>query len=109
MTLDRLPATAEVVMQSVTHASRTIVRRLRGTPVEPFKYRDLGSMATISPLPSDTDDRSAPALRLARLFVQLGFLTGFKNRVATVAGWTVAFIGHGQPERAITTEEARLD
>ena len=40
---------AEVAMQSGVHASRTIVRRLRGDVAErPFRYRDLGTMATIS-------------------------------------------------------------
>jgi NADH dehydrogenase len=37
------------------------------------------------------------------LFVHLAFLTGFKNRVAVLANWTIAFIGRGRPQRAITT------
>jgi NADH dehydrogenase len=43
---------------------------------------------------------------LAWLLVHLTFLTGFKNRVATIASWTIAFIGRGRPERAITAQQA---
>jgi len=110
MALDGLPGVAEVAMQSGIHAGRTIVRRLRDQPDEPFKYRDLGSMATISRFRAVV---SLGPLRLSGfigwlgwLLVHLAFLTGFKNRVATIASWTVAFIGHGRPERAITAREA---
>ncbi len=110
MALDELPGVAEVAMQSGVHAARTIARRLRGKPGEPFTYRDLGSMATISRF------RAVATLGpirlsgfvgwLAWLVVHLAFLTGFKNRVATVASWTIAFIGRGRPERAITARQA---
>ncbi len=110
MALDQLPGVAEVAMQSGAHAARTIALRLRGKPGEPFKYRDLGSMATISRF------RAVATLGpirlsgfvgwLAWLLVHLAFLTGFKNRVATVASWTIAFIGRGRPERAITAHQA---
>jgi NADH:ubiquinone reductase (H+-translocating) len=113
MALDDLPGVAEVAMQSGAHAARTIVRRLEGKAPEPFKYRDLGSMATISRFRAIA---TLGPLRLsgfigwlAWLCVHLVFLTGFKNRFATVASWTVAFIGRGRPERAITGREARLD
>jgi NADH dehydrogenase len=109
MALNDLPGVAEVAMQSGMHAARTIVRRLRGKPDEPFKYRDLGSMAMISRFRAVV---SLGRLRLsgfigwlAWLFVHLAFLTGFKNRIATVASWTVAFIGRGRPERAITAHQ----
>jgi NADH:ubiquinone reductase (H+-translocating) len=110
MALSHLPGVAEVAMQSGVHAARTIARRLRGKPVGPFKYRDLGSMATISRF------RAVATLGpvkvsgfvgwLVWLLVHLAFLTGFKNRVATIASWTIAFIGRGRPERAITVHQA---
>jgi NADH dehydrogenase len=31
-------------------------------------------------------------------------LTGFKNRVAVLFNWTVAFLGHGRPQRSITRQ-----
>ncbi|MDP9187954.1 MAG: NAD(P)/FAD-dependent oxidoreductase, partial [Actinomycetota bacterium] len=39
------------------------------------------------------------------LFVHLAFLTGFKNRVAAVANWTVAFLGRGRRQRTITEQQ----
>ena len=49
MSLDRLPGVAQVAIQSGRHAAETIVRRLRGDTTErPFRYRDKGTMATVS-------------------------------------------------------------
>jgi NADH dehydrogenase len=108
MSLDGLPGVAEVAMQSGRHAARNIVRRLQGEPTRNhFRYHDLGTMATISRF------RAIATLGPLRawgflgwlmwLFVHLAFLTGFKNRVAVLANWTIAFIGRGRPQRAITT------
>jgi hypothetical protein len=32
-------------------------------------------------------------------------LTGFKNRVAALFNWTVAFLGRGRPQRVITAQQ----
>jgi len=44
------------------------------------------------------------------LVVHLAFLSGFKSRLATLARWTISFIGTGRAERAITFQQvvARL-
>ncbi len=47
MALNDLPGVAEVAMQGGLHAANTIVRRLQEKPTRPFKYRDLGTAATI--------------------------------------------------------------
>ncbi|MDP9259755.1 MAG: hypothetical protein M3Q31_24825 [Actinomycetota bacterium] len=39
------------------------------------------------------------------LAVHLAFLTGFKNRFAAVASWTVAFLGRGRRQRTITVQQ----
>ena len=39
------------------------------------------------------------------LAVHLFALTGFKNRLAVLGTWTIAFIGRGRPQRAITTQQ----
>jgi NADH dehydrogenase len=106
-----LPGVAEVAMQAGAHAARTIVGRLDDKPGKRFKYRDLGSAATISRF------RGILTIGPIRLYgligwlgwlvVHLTFLTGFKNRLATLASWTIAFIGRGRPERAITASQAR--
>jgi NADH dehydrogenase len=109
--LDKLPGVAEVAMQTGTYAAKTITRRIEepGHTEKPFKYKDLGDMATISRFQAVA---SIGPIRVAGfigwllwLFVHLAFLTGFKNRVATVFNWFIAFIGHGRPQRTITTQQ----
>jgi NADH dehydrogenase len=110
MSLDRLPGLAEVAMQSGVHAARTIARRLNGDDEpRPFRYRDLGTMATISRFRAVV---SVGRIRISGfpgwlmwLVVHLAYLTGFKNRVAAVAGWAVAFVGRDRPQRTITEQE----
>ena len=119
MSLDGLPGVAEVAMQSGVHAARTIARRLGGdTRERPFRYRDLGTMATIARFRAVV---SVGRLRLTGfagwltwLFVHLVFLTGFRNRLAAVASWAGAFLGRHRRQRTITrrqvfarTQEAR--
>jgi len=110
MSLNRLPGVAEVAMQSGRHAARTIARRLRGAQdTREFRYHDLGTMATVSRFRAVA---SLGPIRLGGtvawllwLVVHLAFLTGFKNRVATLARWTIAFLGRGRPERTITEQQ----
>ena len=111
MSLDKLPGVAEVAMQQGLHASNTIERRLRGEEPKPFRYRDLGSMATISRFRGVV---SFKGIRLsgflgwiAWLFVHLTFLTGFKNRLATIPRWAFTFIGNSRPQRTITDAAGR--
>ena len=75
----------------------------------PFRYRDLGSMATISRFQAVV---SFKGIRLsgfvgwmAWLFVHLAFLTGFKNRLATIPRWAFTFMGDGRPQRTITEQQ----
>jgi NADH dehydrogenase len=110
MCLDRLPGLSEVAMQSGVHAARTIVRRLEGDSGErPFRYRDLGTMATISRFSAVV---SIGRIRVAGfaawlmwLVVHLAFLTGFKNRFAAVFNWAIAFGGRGRRQRTITERQ----
>ena len=110
MSLDRLPGVAQVAIQSGRHAAETIVRRLRGDTTErPFRYRDKGTMATVSRFQAIA---SVGHVRISGfpgwmlwLAVHLLALTGFKNRVAVLFNWTIAFVGRGRPQRAVTTQQ----
>jgi NADH:ubiquinone reductase (H+-translocating) len=110
MSLDELPGVARVAIDSGRHAAETIERRLAGdTTTRAFHYGDRGATATIS--------RFRAVGRIGRLrvagfaawllwlVVHLGGLTGFKNRVLVLAHWTITFLGHGRPERAITEQQ----
>ncbi len=84
------------------------------TEARPFKYRDLGSMATISRFNAIV---SFKGMRFSGFFgwmmwavVHITFLTGFKNRWIALFKWTTTFIGHQRDERTLTIHQlsARL-
>jgi NADH:ubiquinone reductase (H+-translocating) len=109
MALDGLPGVAEVAMQSGHHAARSIVRRLGGQESKPFRYRDLGTMATISRFRAVVSIGRVKVAGLVGwlmwLVVHLAFMTGFKNRLSALANWTVAFLGRGRRQRTITKQQ----
>jgi NADH:quinone reductase (non-electrogenic) len=107
MNLNDLPGVAEVALQTGVHAAKTIRRRLDGQEPQPFKYRDLGSMAAVSRRRAVV---SFHGVRVSGwlgwimwMFVHLAFLTGFKNRFKTVISWTLSFVGGGRTERALVS------
>jgi NADH dehydrogenase len=74
-----------------------------------FKYRDLGSAAYIARGDAVV---SAGPLHLsgfpawwAWLFIHIAFLTGYRNRVAAVLTWWLAFTRDLRRERAYTTRQ----
>jgi NADH:ubiquinone reductase (H+-translocating) len=110
MSLDHLPGVAEVAMQSGIHAAHIITHRLKGdTGQRPFRYRDLGTMATIARFRAlmfiGRIHVTGLAAWLLWLLVHLAFLTGFKNRLAAVANWAIAFLGHDRRQRTITEQQ----
>jgi NADH:ubiquinone reductase (H+-translocating) len=107
MALNNLPGVAEVAMQSGAHAAHTIERRLHGhAESKPFHYRDLGTLAVISRFRAVADIGPLHIGGfigwLLWLVVHVTFLTGFKNRFAALARWTISFVGRGRYERALT-------
>jgi NADH dehydrogenase len=111
MSLNHLPGVAEVAMQAGIHAARTIERRLKGdTSAKPFRYRDLGSAATISRFRAIV---SFKGMRVGGfvgwLFwagIHITFLTGFKNRGTALVKWVTSFVGSARDERTITIRQA---
>jgi NADH dehydrogenase len=110
MSLDQLPGVAPVAIQSGQHAAETILRRIGGdTDRRPFRYRDRGSMATVSRFRAlavigGMRVCGFPAW-LLWLLVHVAVLTGFKNRLSVLFNWTVAFLGRGPSERVITAQQ----
>jgi len=110
MALDGLPGLAEVAIQSGRHAAAEIRRRLDGDrQPHPFRYRDLGSLATVSRYYAIGERRGARVWGFAGwliwLVVHLTFLTGFKNRVSALFHWMISFFGRSRPERTITAQQ----
>jgi NADH:quinone reductase (non-electrogenic) len=104
---ENLPGVAEVAMQGGLHAANTIRRRLRGdTRVVRYRYRDLGSVATIGRFRAVC---SVHGVRLSGLpawivwmFVHLAFLNGFGDRFSTLRRWATSMIGRSRPERVFS-------
>jgi NADH dehydrogenase len=102
----QLPGVAQVAMQGGTHAARTIVRRLRGKPAQPFVYHDRGSMAIIGRGSAIADIRglrfSGPIAWLAWLFLHIFELIGFRNRLVVMIEWATAYFTRQRSVRLIT-------
>jgi len=113
VSLDKLPGVAEVAMQQGLHAARAIRRFVAGKPGGPpaFKYRDVGSMATVGRFRAIV---SLKGLRLsgllgwlAWLVVHITFLTGFANRFAAMLQWTRSFLGRSRSQLAYSARFQR--
>jgi NADH:ubiquinone reductase (H+-translocating) len=113
MSLDGLPGVAEVAMQGGLYAGRHIRHAAAGQPLEkPFRYRDLGTAAYIS--------RGSAVVSVGKLhfsgfigwwvwlFVHIGFLTGYRNRIGAILSWWFAFTRDLRRERTYTVREVGL-
>jgi NADH:ubiquinone reductase (H+-translocating) len=110
MCLDKLPGVAEVAMQTGIYAGRRIAHEVRGQTFDkPFRYRDLGSAAYIS---RGNAVVSVGKLRFSGflgwwvwLFIHIGFLTGYRNRIGAVLGWWFAFTRDLRRERTFNVDD----
>ncbi len=110
MSLDRLPGVAEVAMQTGHYAGRKVTRESSGQTLDkPFRYHDLGSAAYIS------RGRAVVSTRrlhlggfigwVGWLFIHIGFLTGWRNRVGALFSWWFAFARDVRRERGFTIDD----
>jgi NADH:ubiquinone reductase (H+-translocating) len=113
MSLEGLPGVAEVAMQGGLYAGRHIGHAVEGRPLDkPFRYRDLGTAAYIS--------RGSAVVSVGKLhfsgfigwwvwlFVHIGFLTGYRNRVGAILSWWFAFTRDLRRERTYTVREVGI-
>jgi len=113
MSLDKLPGVAEVAMQTGLYAGMKISHEAQGqTYDKPFKYRDLGSAAYIS-----RGKAVVSAFKMhfggfpgwvVWLFIHIGFLTGFRNRIGALFSWWFAFTRDIRRERTFTIDDMPL-
>jgi NADH dehydrogenase len=106
-----LPGLAPVAIQQGRHTARNVVRAIRGEPLQPFRYRDRGTMATIG--------RAAAIVHIGRLqfsgfpawlvwsLVHILWLIGFRNRFLVMIEWAWAYIRSERSARLITREAGR--
>ena len=101
-----LPGVAQVAMQQGAWAAANIVSAIEGKPGRPFRYRDLGNMATIGRNSAVADIRG---LRLTGFVAWLAWavvhilnLIGFRNRVLVGLQWLWSYITLQRGARLIT-------
>ena len=101
-----LPGVAQVAMQEGAHASRNVLRAMRGEPLEPFLYRDYGIMATIGRGSAVGEVYGVKISGwtgwLFWLFLHIFWLIGFRNRVAVLGEWAWAYVTFQRRVRLIT-------
>lgn len=99
------PQVAQPAIQQGKQLGENFKRLLAGKKMEPFKYRDKGTMATVG--------RNKAVVDLGKMhfggaiawflwmFVHLWFLIGFRNRVVTFFNWTYNYINFDKAARLI--------
>ena len=100
-------------MQTGLYAGRRINHEALGqTYDKPFRYHDLGSAAYIS-----RGHAVVSAFNLhfsgfpgwvVWLFIHIGFLTGFRNRIGALISWWFAFTRDLRRERSFTVDDMPL-
>jgi NADH dehydrogenase len=101
-----LPGVAQVAIQMGKHAAKNILRAIESQPHRPFRYNDLGNMATIGRA-SAVADFGWMRLHgylgwLAWLFVHLLNLIGFRNRLVVMVQWAWSYFSYQRAIRLIT-------
>jgi NADH dehydrogenase len=92
------------------HAADNILGAMKGQPLRPFRYRNLGDMATIGRA-SAIGDLPVAQLKgfigwLAWLFVHIFNLIGFRNRILVMVQWAWAYFSYQRSVRLITGDDA---
>jgi NADH dehydrogenase len=110
MALRKLPGVAQVAIQGGRYAADAIQRKLDGKePKAPFKYKDKGSMATISRFSAVADigrfKFEGFIAWVLWLVVHLMYIVGFKSRFTTVFHWLISFLGRGRSQRVATQQQ----
>jgi NADH dehydrogenase len=90
-----VPGIAPAAKQMGRHAATNVLRRLRGEPPRPFRYRDYGLLATIGrsaavALFGNVKLWGYPAW-LVWLLAHIFFLIGFRNRIVVLVDWAWAY------------------
>jgi NADH:ubiquinone reductase (H+-translocating) len=101
-----LPGVAQTAMQQGRYVARLIEQRLKGRTTPPFRYKDIGSMATIGRNSAVADlgwIRFAGFFAwLVWLFIHLMSLVQFQSRVLVLFQWGWKYITRNRSSRLIT-------
>jgi len=103
-----LPMVAPVAIQMGQAVARNITRQLRGQPLEPFRYRDQGTLATIG---RNAAVAHVFGLKLSGfpawvmwLVVHIIQLIGFRNKLFVLINWAWDYFFYERAARLITRD-----
>jgi len=103
-----LPMVAPVAIQMGKSAARNIVRLVRGKPLEPFRYRDQGTLATIGRNAAVADVFGIQASGFLAWVMWLGIhiiqLIGFRNKIFVLINWAWDYFFYERAARLITRD-----
>lgn len=101
-----LPMIAPVASQQGRYVAKAILAREERESIEPFRYHDKGSMATIgrSAAVASTHGYSFSGFLawLVWLLLHLYYLIGFRNRLLVLMNWAFYYFFHERQVRLIT-------
>lgn len=105
-----LPGVAPVAMKEGEYVANLITKRMIGVKVEPFSYRDFGSMAVIG------QNKAVANLNFARfsgfiawiiwVFAHIYHLVEFDNKLIVMIQWAWNYITLGRGARLITEKSS---
>jgi NADH dehydrogenase len=103
-----LPMVAPVAIQMGQSVARNITRQLRGQPLEPFRYRDQGTLATIG---RNAAVAHVFGLKLSGfpawvmwLVIHIIQLIGFRNKLFVLLNWAWDYFFYERAARLITRD-----
>jgi NADH dehydrogenase len=99
------PQVAQVAIQQADNLAENLMRLVNNKPLKPFKYKDLGTMATVGRNLAVVDLKkvkfTGTLAWLFWLFVHLMAIVGVKNRVFVFINWVVNYFTYDQSLRLI--------
>jgi NADH dehydrogenase len=108
-----LPGVAQVALQMGACAAKNIRRTLSGKERKSFRYKDLGSMATIGRSRAIAVvfglKLSGTLAWLVWLFVHLLALVGFRNRLVVLTQWAWSYFTYERNSRLIRSPDDDTD
>lgn len=101
-----VPGVAPAALQMGKHTARNIARKVRGEAVEPFRYVDKGSLATIGRGAAVAQIGSRRISGFLAWFlwmsIHIFFLIGFRNRLLVMLQWAWSYVSYDRGARLIT-------
>jgi len=107
------PMVAQVAMQQGVHLAKNFLRDLAKVDMKPFRYKDLGSMATIGRNQAVVD---LPGFKqqgffawFIWMFIHLIQLVGFRNKLIVLINWSWSYLNFDRGIRLIVRPFAKKE